>query len=214
MRHVKIFFFLVLMPLTLFAQGKGTSPMQKVDQWFEEEKEKTEKGFHKFATLATVAPNQQPSTRMIELTSVSEESGCHFFTHRATQKVEHFSQNPRAALNIWLPMTLRQISLTGTVAEISQNEAEAAWKRMPRFMKITFLASDHKGSIESHIELHVKKAQLEAELKSDIPMPEAFVGYRFTPDNVTFYAIQHQDFPVKEVVAFADDGWTSSLKQP
>ncbi|MCB1076142.1 MAG: hypothetical protein KDK59_11540, partial [Simkania sp.] len=123
--------------------------------------------------------------------------------------------NPYAALNIWLPKTLRQISINGLVKEVPNDIAESSWKRMPRFMKITFLASEHNGVLPSTDALEERQAKLEEVYKeSEIPMPEAFVGYRFTPDQAIFYEIKPRSFPERELAELQGNQWIISQLEP
>ena len=214
MKKIKILFFFSFLPLILAAAPQKPHPIRKVNQWYKAEKERSGKGFHKFATLATVSQDNHPMTRMVELVGFSQGKGALFFTHRNTTKVEHLTSNPHAALNIWLPKTLRQVSMTGTVVEIPRQDAEKSWKRMPRFMKLTFMASEHKGEIDSPDVLQKRKAKLEELYKNDIPMPDAFVGYRFQPDTITFYEIKPRNFPHKEIAHLDHDKWVVSLMEP
>jgi len=198
--------------VTLFA--KEQHPTVRVNQWFKQEKEKSVGSMHKFATLATLSPDGRPHTRMIEIVGLSREKGALFFTHKNTEKAQHLSQSPYAALNIWLPNTLRQISIDGAVTQIPATEAERAWKRMPRFMKVTFMASDHTGELESIELLNERREKLEKLYPKEIPMPDAFIGYRLMPNRVIFYEIQPRNFPIKHVAHLDQNEWTISQVEP
>lgn len=208
----KLIPLLLCVAVTLCA--KEQHPVKKVNQWFKEEKERTNGGFHKFATLATVSSDGHPHTRMIEIVGLSKEKGALFFTHKNTQKVAHLDHSPVAALNIWLPQTLRQVSIDGEVVQVSKSEAEKSWKQMPRFMKITFMASDHKGEIESNDVLQERKKELEKLYPQEIPMPDSFVGYRIRPKTMIFYEIKPRNFPTKHVAHLESENWTICQVEP
>lgn len=151
---------------------------------------------------------------MIELVGLSRNKGALFFTHKNTGKVQHLNHSPHAALNIWLPQTLRQVSIDGEVVEISAAEAEKSWKRMPRFMKITFMASDHQGEITSNEVLDERKNKLEKLYSKEIPMPDTFIGYRIFPKTVVFYEMKPRNFPVKRVAHLEQGEWTICQVEP
>ena len=203
---------LLCIATSLFAREQH--PIEKVNQWFKEEKEKSAGSFHKFATLATVSSDGRPHTRMIEIVGLNRNKGVLFFTHKNTGKAQHLSHNPHTALNVWLPNTLRQISMEGEVMQIPTVDAEKSWRRMPRFMKITFMASDHGGEIESNDVLNVRKENLEKLYPNEIPMPDAFIGYHVMPKTVVFYEIQPRNFPIKHVAHLDQDTWTICQVEP
>lgn len=197
---------------TLYA--KEQHPITKVNAWFKEEQTRTTGTFHKFATLATVSRDGHPHTRMIELVGLNPQQGGLFFTHKNSEKVKHLEHSSHAALNIWLPQTHRQISIDGVVSQISEAEAEKSWNRMPRFMKITFMASTHQGEISSNEVLEERKKQLEELYPKEILMPGTFVGYRILPQKVIFYEIQSKSFPIKHIALIGSDDWSICQVEP
>ena len=215
MQRLIIAFFCLILPLTTLIAKENQNPILKSKHWFEEEKQRSDRGYHRFATLSTVGPDGHPYSRMIEIVGMSQKNGILFFTHRSTDKAQHLSVNPYAALNIWLPKTLRQISMNGSVKEVPTDIAERSWKRMPRFMKITFLASEHKGVLSSPDALEERKEKLEEAYKDrEIPMPETFVGYRLTPDRAVFYEIKPRSFPERELAELEGNQWIISQLEP
>lgn len=204
--------FLFLTSFALFA--KEPHPISKVNLWCREEKELTEGRYFTFGTLASVSSAGRPHTRMIEVSHFDQEKGALFFTHKHTQKVEDYLFNPYASLTVWLPKTHRQLIIDGKVEEISRNEAEKSWKKMPRFMKLSFLASNHKGKLESEEVLQKRKETLEKDFPNEIPIPETFIGYRLKPDQITFYQINFRSFPKKEVAILEEKDWVTALLEP
>ena len=208
-RYLCLFFW-----ITVSLSAKEISPINQINKWFKTEKEKGEKGFHKFGTLATVSPDGKPHTRMIEIMGFHPQKGGLFFTHKNSDKVEQINHNSTVALNIWLPKTLRQISMEGIVEEIPPSEAEKSWKRMPRFMKIIFMASNSQGEETSHAALNERKNQLEKLYSHDIPMPNTYIGYRLRPEKIIFYEIQPRQFPLKHIAYLRKDKWTICQVDP
>lgn len=203
---------LTLLSFSLFA--KEPHPITRVNQWFNEEKELTEGRFFTFGTLASVSSNGRPHSRTIEISHFDKEKGALFFTHKQTQKVEDFLYNPYASLTVWLPKTHRQLIIEGKVEEISRGEAEKSWKKMPRFMKLSFLTSNHQGKLESEEILEKRKKTLEKDLPKEIPIPETFIGYRLKPDQIIFYQVNFRSFPKKEAATLEKDDWVTALLEP
>ena len=212
---MRLFFFFCFLPISLFCTIKNEDPIKQVKTWFKEEKEKTEGRFFQFATLATTSADGQPHTRIIEMVRFNSKQGGLFFTHKNSAKVGHLSYNPKVALNIWLPKTLRQISMEGLTKEISSIESEKFWKQMPRFMQLTFLASSHcGGEIESLDILQRKKEKISELYKNEIPMPDTFIGYRIIPEKIIFFTVTLRDFPIKQIASLCNDHWEIALVAP
>lgn len=203
---------ILLFSTTLFA--KEPHPVAKVNAWLKDEKELTEGRFFKFASLATVDTSGNPHARMIEITSFTQKEGALFFTHEHTEKVSHLNGNPHASLNFYLPRTHRQLCIDGVVYQITQEEVEKAWKRMPRFMKLTFIGS-HKGEpLESPDVLEKRKKELEKEYPDEIPCPSVFKGYRLQPERIIFFQVNRRSFASKEIALLKQDNWVCTRVCP
>ncbi|MCB1116371.1 MAG: pyridoxamine 5'-phosphate oxidase family protein [Chlamydiia bacterium] len=212
MIRVMKYLLLALFSFSLFA--KEVHPIAKVNQWCKEEKEMTEGRHFIFGALASVSSDGRPHTRMMEISHFDKESGALFFAHKHSQKVEHFLFNPYASLTVYLPKTHRQFTLDGKVTEVSRSDAEKSWKKMPRYMQLTFLASNHKDPLASEEVLQQRKEALEKEFPKEIPLPDVFIGYRLKPDHMTFYQINHRSFPKKEVATCDKKNWITAQVEP
>lgn len=208
---MKLLFFL-LATFTLFA--KESHPIKTINQWCKEEKGLTEGRYFTFGTLASVSTSGKPHTRMIEVSQFDEHKGALFFTHKSTRKAKDFETNPQASLNIWLAKTHRQVTLEGTVEEVSRAEAEKSWNRMPRYMKLSFLASNHTGKLESEEALQKRKDALDKELAKEVPMPDTFIGYRLIPEEIIFFQVNPRSSPTKKVAILEEEDWITSLFEP
>lgn len=207
--------FLLLLPLSTLKAAVNLHPLKKMRTWFQEEKQRSDHGFSRLATLSTVNQEGHPQICMIQIKRMNQKNGILFFTHRNTSEAENLTINPFGALHIYLPKTLRQISINGQIQELSHEVAESLWKPMSRFMKLTFLASEHKGPLTSSKTLEERKTKFE-ELYKDtpIPMPDSFVGYSFIPKEVVFHTNKPRRFPEKEMNKLEKDKWISSQLEP
>lgn len=205
-------FFFLLATLPLFA--KQIDPITTVKKWCKEERGLTEGRYLSLGVLASVSSNGTPHTRIMKISHFDKKKGALFFTHKNTRKWADFQLNPHASLTLWLPKTHRQITLEGKVEEVSRIEAEKYWKRMPRFMKISFLASSHTGTLESNTLLQKRQQTLKTDLSKEVPMPRAFVGYRLIPLEITFYQENHRAAAKKEIATLEKEGWSLCLYEP
>ncbi len=214
---MKNFVLLVfIFPCLLCAAKKDPHPLTKLNQWFQDEQDPAGGRLHKFATLASVSATNKPYTRVVELVKVSPQSGLVFFTHKNSIKVGHFSANPHAALNIYLPKTGRQISLAGKVFPVPKEDVTKAWRRMPRSLKLATLLSDHAREATSLKALEKRKQALQTRYKqAAIPAPPTFVGFSFHPEEVIFFQIRRGTFPIKEIAALDEhQRWSYTLVDP
>ncbi len=206
------FVFFLLATFALFA--KEPHPITKVNEWCKDEKNLTEGRYFTFATLATISPDGFPHARIVAITHFHKEKGALFFTHKNTNKVTHLTFNPHASLNLWLPKTHKQVTIDGRVEEIPRNEVEKSWNRMSRFMKLTFIASNHTGELESEEILQKRKKLLEKEFPKEIPIPSTFIGYRLAPSTIVFVAVHPRSFATKEIATIKDNKWVTVLLEP
>jgi pyridoxamine 5'-phosphate oxidase len=168
---------------------------------------------HTFATLATVDSQQKPTLRMIEI-KLDPQQKISFFTHINTRKALHLSNNHHVALHIWLPNTHRQISLEGSVKLISKDILDKHWKKMPRWMQLRFISSDHKSIILDQAQLVSKYKESQTSFSGDIPVPSEFIGYQFLPEHYEFYAIKPGDFAKKHVAQLIEHQWIIQQQEP
>ena len=90
--------------------------------------------------LATVAPNGQPSQRMVLLKNL-DERGFVFFTNYGSRKADEISANPRVSLLFpWHPME-RQVKICGTAGKISLMESAKYFSARPRESQLAAWAS-------------------------------------------------------------------------
>lgn len=206
-------YFLVLLCSVALA-AKELHPIAKANGWLNEEKERTEGRFFKFAALATVDADGNPHNRMIEITKLTQKEGAFFFTHAKTQIMAHLRSTPRASLNFYLPKTHRQMTMNGRVYQLSQNDAEKAWKRFPRFMQLIFITTNKDEPLGSAEILEKRKKIIDGEYPQEIPFPQTFVGFRLEPENITFYQMNHRSFPTKEIACLTNSQWVCTKVEP
>jgi len=188
-------------------------PIATVEQWFEEEAEKSAQPFIKMGTLATVSSEGKPSVRMVEIPFINAK-GLSFFTHSNSQKAQDLSDNHHAALHIWLPATRRQISINGEVTLLLASEAERSWQRLPRSMQLSFMASNHAGPMTTPNLLERRLQELDKKTGSCVAMPDEFLGYCLAPNTIAFYILKHPDFAEKVVASQVGDQWNIEYMQP
>ncbi|HEX6675302.1 MAG TPA: pyridoxamine 5'-phosphate oxidase [Actinomycetes bacterium] len=138
-------------------------------------------------TLATTSPDGRPSARVVLLKGFGPD-GFVFYSNYASRKGAELAANPHAALVFWWPPLERQVRIEGRVGRTSREESEAYWRSRPLGSRLSALASAQSRAIAGREELTRRVEQLaERHRDGDVPLPEAWGGYRLVPDAFEFW---------------------------
>ena len=146
-------------------------PIGKVNTWIRDENRRRDVHLPFVATLSTVGPGVRPYSYPIEITKISRKDGIFFFTKNDTQTVKHLNFNPFVTLGIYLPKTRKQIFISGKIEAASSEILENTWKKMSRLRQSTFFNTEIAPG----------------DGKSRAAMPNTFLGYHLTADQMFFY---------------------------
>jgi pyridoxamine 5'-phosphate oxidase len=142
-------------------------------------------------TLATVASNLRPSTRVV-LIKGFDERGIVWFTNFDSRKGIELAGNPYAALQFhWVELE-RQVRIEGIVEKISDAESDAYYNSRPLASRIGAWASPQSQVIANRGVLEAENAKFEvqfasSEFKNGPPRPDNWGGYRLKPDSWQFW---------------------------
>ena len=142
-------------------------------------------------TLATVASNLRPSTRVV-LIKGFDERGIVWYTNFDSRKGNELAGNPYAALQFhWVELE-RQVRIEGIVEKISDAESDAYYHSRPLSSRIGAWASPQSQVIANRGVLEAENAKFEAkfataEFNNTPPRPENWGGYRLKPDSWQFW---------------------------
>lgn len=105
------------------------SPIPLLRQWFDLAAARGVREPGAFA-LATTSADGRPSSRMIQLSRITDE-GIVFATHAGSRKGLEFDQTGHWAGTFYWRETNQQISLAGHVQLLCEEEADALWRVRP-----------------------------------------------------------------------------------
>lgn len=211
-RLLILFFCAAFFPLAAQA-GDLDDPVALANEWLELEARVGDEHWARIATVATASKKGEVHVRSQGLTSLTD-AGAVFYTHKNSRKVQQLKENPVAAVNLWMPNTVRQISIQGRVEFVSDDEAALFWKSYHRRGKLMFLASDHVSKLEDPSQLRERYEELERTASQEIPMPAEFVGFRVVPNEFVFYEIRTDDLP-RKIIFYKDNGnWIANYYHP
>ncbi len=174
------------LPPDLTKRKVDPNPFKQFAQWFQEGAA-AEPILPEAVTLATATPEGKPSSRVVLLKKF-DESGFVFFTNYESRKGTELAENPQAALCFYWRQLERQITVTGTIIQVSREESEAYFRTRPRGSQVGALASRQSQVTASRKELEKRVQQVMAEYSGkEIPLPSYWGGYRLAPSTIEFW---------------------------
>jgi pyridoxamine 5'-phosphate oxidase len=160
-------------------------PIRQFQKWFKQAQE-ADILEPNAMTLATVATDGQPSTRIVLLKAV-DERGFSFYTNYESRKGRELAQNPKASLTFFWVGLERQISVQGTVSKLSREESEAYFAVRPLGSQRGAWVSKQSTLVENRAYLERRLGEVEAEFGDKVPMPPYWGGYALKPHSVEFW---------------------------
>jgi pyridoxamine 5'-phosphate oxidase len=160
-------------------------PLQQFDQWLSEAIA-AEVPEPNAMTLATVASNLRPSTRVV-LIKGYDERGIVWFTNYDSRKGQELAGNPYAALQFhWVELE-RVVRIEGLVEKVSAEESDAYFNSRPLDSRIGAWASPQSQVIAGRSVLLANAARYGAQFLLKPPRPPHWGGFRLVPDRWEFW---------------------------
>jgi pyridoxamine 5'-phosphate oxidase len=165
---------------------EADEPMRLFAAWFEAAC-RSEPRDPTAMTLATVDADGLPNARMV-LMKGFDEAGFVFYTNVDSQKGLELDASRRAALLFHWKSSNRQVRLRGTVARVTDSEADIYFATRPRLAQIGAWASKQSAPLESRraFELAIALATAKFALGT-IPRPPNWTGFRLMPLIMEFW---------------------------
>ena len=137
-------------------------------------------------TLATVAADGRPSTRIVLIKGV-DARGIVWYTNFNSRKGQELAANPVAALQFhWVELE-RVVRIEGMVQQVSDAEADAYFASRPLDSRIGAWASPPSQVIKSRAVLVAQAARYAAQFALSPPRPPHWGGFRLVPDRWEFW---------------------------
>jgi pyridoxamine 5'-phosphate oxidase len=137
--------------------------------------------------LATASAESRPSVRHVLLRGL-DDRGFVFYTNHGSGKGRELAENPRAAFSIYWRELDRQISVTGDVERVNDEESDAYFASRPREARLGAWASRQSSELQSRDELMERFADFDARYRGEsVPRPPFWGGYRIDPRTVEFW---------------------------
>jgi pyridoxamine 5'-phosphate oxidase len=161
-------------------------PIDQFLEWFAEA-ESAGIALPNAVALATTGLDARPSVRHVLVRGV-DGRGFVFYTNHESRKGRQLAENPHAAIVVFWRELDRQISVTGRVERIAEDESDAYFATRPRGAQIGAWASPQSAVLEDRAELERRVTEVEARFGDvDVPRPPHWGGYRLVPDAFEFW---------------------------
>ncbi|GAB3832958.1 pyridoxamine 5'-phosphate oxidase [Hymenobacter jeollabukensis] len=167
-------------------------------------------------TLSTVAPDGQPSARIVLLKGLPDEAGFLFFTNYDSRKGQELAADPKAALTFFWPALERQVRVEGTVEKAAETVSTEYFQSRPHGSQVGAWASPQSQVIGSRHELERREQDVEQRFagQDPLPRPPHWGGYVLRPSRIEFWQGRPSRLHDRLVYDKTDDGWQRSRLAP
>jgi pyridoxamine 5'-phosphate oxidase len=162
-------------------------PIVALRQWLDEAQRSAGTLEANAMCVATVAPNGQPSARIVLLRGL-DDRGLIFYTSYFSRKGSELRTNPRIAATFYWPAMERQVRVEGTVTMLSDEESDAYFESRPRGHQLSAWASEQSEPVEARSILEERLAHFDERFdEGGIPRPHSWGGYLIEPARFEFW---------------------------
>jgi len=164
-------------------------------------------------SLATVDAAGAPSVRMVLLKDHGPD-GFTFYTNFGSPKARDLDADPRAAAAFHWKSLRRQVRISGTVARVPDDVADAYFATRPRLSRIGAWAS-RQSEPRRPLELEARVARFTNEFGlGAIPRPGFWGGYVLRPETIEFWRDRAFRLHERTLYTRTADGWERTELQP
>ena len=190
-------------------------PIQLFKIWMEEA-EKSEPNDPNALSLATSNKDNSPSVRVVLLKEFNQK-GFVFYTNLNSQKGNELKENPKAAMCFHWKSLLRQIRVSGTVIQVTDEVADQYYNSRGYESRIGAWASKQSKELDSRSELInlIREFKQKYNDVNKVPRPSHWSGWNLSPTSIEFWL--DGDSRIHERLKYTKDkngNWIKSLLNP
>jgi pyridoxamine 5'-phosphate oxidase len=190
----------------------ASDPLKQFERWLNEAIQ-SEVPEPNAMTVATVASNMRPSTRVV-LIKGYDKRGIVWYTNYDSRKGQELAGNPFAALQFhWVELE-RVVRIEGLMEKISDSESDAYFHSRPLDSRIGAWASPQSQVIDGRTVLITNAAKYAAQFMLNPPRPPHWGGYRLVPDEWQFWQGRKSRLHDRLRYRFNDGDWLRERLAP
>jgi pyridoxamine 5'-phosphate oxidase len=191
------------------------NPFELFDGWLQAASE-TEPNDANAMTVATADADGHPSARILLLKGFDEQ-GFVFYSNMESQKGREIEVNPFVALCFHWKSVRRQVRVTGPVARVTDEEADAYFNSRPRGSRVGAWASQQSRPLADRPALMAAVENADSKYPGEsVPRPQYWSGWRLTPLAIEFW--QDGEFRLHDRFRFSRasdrEAWTVNRLYP
>jgi pyridoxamine 5'-phosphate oxidase len=156
--------------------------------------------------LATATRDGMPSVRMVLMKRVDERGFC-FYTNAESQKGVELAENPRAAMCFHWKSLRRQVRISGSVSDLSDEEADDYFASRSRLSQLGAVASEQSRVLAGREVLEARVKELERAFPEKIPRPAYWRGYLLRPELIEFWTNRDGRLHDRFLFSRTREGW-------
>ena len=190
-------------------------PIQLFKIWMKEA-EKSEPNDPNALSLATSNKDNFPSVRVVLLKEFNQK-GFVFYTNLNSQKGNELKENPKAAMCFHWKSLLRQIRVSGTVIQVTDEVADQYYNSRGYESRIGAWASKQSKELGSRSELInlIREFKQKYNDVNKVPRPSHWSGWNLSPTSIEFWL--DGDNRIHERLKYTKDksgNWIKSILNP
>jgi pyridoxamine 5'-phosphate oxidase len=166
-------------------------------------------------SLATTNEKNEPSVRMVLLKGLSLK-GFVFYTNLNSPKSFDIKKNPKAAMCFHWKSLQRQIRISGSIKQVSNEEADLYYNSRPYESRIGAWASDQSKIMKERNEFLKKIQEFKIKYKDEkkVPRPEHWSGWCLKPSSIEFWL--GDKYRIHERLKYnkVSDSWKKEILYP
>jgi pyridoxamine 5'-phosphate oxidase len=196
----------------LSEDASAADPLQQFERWLNEAI-RSEVPEPNAMTVATVASNMRPSTRVV-LIKGYDARGIVWYTNYDSRKGQELAGNPFAALQFhWVELE-RVVRIEGRMEKISEADSDAYFHSRPLDSRIGAWASPQSQVIDGRTVLVTNAARYAAQFLLNPPRPPHWGGYRLVPDEWQFWQGRKSRLHDRLRYRLSEGDWTRERLAP
>jgi len=167
-------------------------------------------------TLSTVSATGQPSSRVVLLKGLPDETGFLFYSNYDSRKGQELAARPQAAINFFWPGLERQVRVEGRIEKAPETLSTEYFQSRPRSSQLGAWASPQSQVIANREELEAREAHVAEEFgaQDPLPRPDNWGGYILKPHRLEFWQGRPSRLHDRIVYELEGQDWKRSRLAP